>query len=1618
MIGAKRGIMSKKILNSNLKKTNFFDGQRVSESDLDVSQQYFEDLISSGNVDFHSSGVLKKSIFKKVLLDTSKPSFYSPEGEENDFAGIINSGNFDGIAIKTDAQPSDKEFGLRLEVELKNSNARGREQQVKVLIVGTSYDPIHESGISNYEILIFDDNKTLLTENHYTSIFCILTNNLSKGSGFTDLGLEMKSKNFGGDIEIRECDSAKVFPKSCYTKNIYSPNIDLEMMYGEISLRNQINGGMFPTGSYEELFISYEKESFSFEVDAAIGISCGQKFIAYSNNIQKFELLLSVDRSQQNGLDWQGDLVFSVYELESPSLSGSSNPLDGNPKVSPIVEVSLDQEDFEDRGYSLKESFSKIEVDFSSSKISDPNSGSIKRGNAYAFIVTRSGTNSYGKINVALGKNYLLAKRESGLKIGIKDTYDPVTYEFVEFDPNYSSYISDEEKSLWFKVHSSQVEITSGIIYGANGKVFSIPRLEGYISETKINFKMPPIDLVSNNKKNILAISSSNKFVTPDVHPRTGNFVYTRIENYPQISVFLDEDQTVNRDNYVILASAKDENSRSSDLISIDNSTVGLLGRDFLYIVNPQNSISSQNVIGRKISIDPTFSKEYIINKSELKTYKYGNFNSDGRFTSSDITEVVNLSGNSLTSSETQRNILGGAIDILDYLRADLNGDGIIDGEDIELIEQAKNGRVTFPVGENLSILKLNFESEIISDELPEILSSASFSTAQADTFIRIITSKENALLISSGDEVYFSSGANEGTFYVSSKEIDSDGVTVTLGLEDDSGNVALLFAESSNTVVIYSKNLTNCLLDNPSLLRVPFESTNISIFTNQYFQERNIDVCDLRSFLDFSFQEDESKSCLCNSDDHICGIKKINNKYLPGDLYIEGRIKDSNGNEFSSDYEFSNVSVDLPIGTLSGCQIDIYNSFIKSDGNGCFTETGYPAMKYSDGTYVGCEDSGENTDIAKGRVKITGAIANLHVDAFVDGYEVDGTSDNTETFLGKSKKIETSDNFVYTDFTVSGNTLWNRTGFSSSDFSFSQSSNGQAEIGLTTHSSSSANIASLENPPEIQSITGVSGDFIYDFELSRDTILWNDSQLTNGLVEFFLEFEIDNGGLERSTLKLGYRVSSGTTKIFYSGKINDSSGAEIYSFDFEEDTLEAVGERVFFRLRRVNDAVFGYCINPSLYDPDENPSQEFVRIGQNLLVQPGSGNGLSKFSISNGAGVTTGLDFQVNLHKVDIQSDSDISNVSGNISISKDYSTEESSRLLLTLPLPYSSTVKITSAMLKMTSAGASNPGLLNISPIANLNLKNLGLFYNLSKADSTISIVQENIGSVSSGDVIGPTSDGIDILALVKHFQINSGHLAGQDKGIMIEFDPSNSVSQSSIVVDEDIEIVYTYEDYTTGVVFQIGVDIDPTTGLATFKTKNVLYDYADKAKRTKVNFGVHLKKSGFKNKDIEVTTTDLQRIKYGIGSCIDEDALNTDELSECFFVVGGTEGSTFVQGPIPCNFSSNEFSSTSIEDIVVTQQGGKFYFDGYESPTLNLTEGAIYVFDVSDSSMNPSGTPIELAFKLDGGVQITDEYTESGDAGSPASEVLFKIPQSSVNIIYFDKAGVISDTGILSS
>ena len=94
-------------------------------------------------------------------------------------------------------------------------------------------------------------------------------------------------------------------------------------------------------------------------------------------------------------------------------------------------------------------------------------------------------------------------------------------------------------------------------------------------------------------------------------------------------------------------------------------------------------------------------------------------------------------------------------------------------------------------------------------------------------------------------------------------------------------------------------------------------------------------------------------------------------------------------------------------------------------------------------------------------------------------------------------------------------------------------------------------------------------------------------------------------------------------------------------------------------------------------------------------------------------------------------------------------------------------------------------------------------------------------------------------------------------------------------------------------------MGVDLDPTTGIATFNTKNILFDALNKANRTTLNFGIYLKKSGFRNQDVELSIDDLSRL--GIGNCYDTEELPSEE--ECYFITGNTAVGVFVEGPFPC-------------------------------------------------------------------------------------------------------------------
>jgi hypothetical protein len=100
------------------------------------------------------------------------------------------------------------------------------------------------------------------------------------------------------------------------------------------------------------------------------------------------------------------------------------------------------------------------------------------------------------------------------------------------------------------------------------------------------------------------------------------------------------------------------------------------------------------------------------------------------------------------------------------------------------------------------------------------------------------------------------------------------------------------------------------------------------------------------------------------------------NNFYVPGDLMIGGDILNPDTTSYSVDFEANQITLDVPIVDSYGSPIFVdgytgillFDSFV-CESSGGLTAAGFPAMKYSDGTYV------QGTAFTAGKVKIVPVI-------------------------------------------------------------------------------------------------------------------------------------------------------------------------------------------------------------------------------------------------------------------------------------------------------------------------------------------------------------------------------------------------------------------------------------------------------------------------------------------------------------------------------------------------------------------------------------------------------------------------------------------------------------------
>lgn len=1500
-------------------RVNFFDGQKITENDLDVEQ--INNLRSSSEIveDFHGSGVLKKNILeKRFLFDSTAPGKYGENLSKED----VESGRYDGKPIYLDRGVSDVDYGTRVVFELSGVNILGGVTP-KILIVGRKFDGVDDSGYLTTEIIEFTKNTALVSKNYYKNIVAILMNNFSGGIGQNHFYSQIESENTIGDtgkLLVYEAEDLSVFPDLVSQQNNLSPNFDIaSFITSDVNntIQDEIASVLIGEDAIESLFIDLDsKEKIKFLKNENLTKSFGQKFLAKTNNIQRVDILLSVEKDTTlplaNQFDWSGQLIVGIHKVSnSVKCITDSMPEDRlgfDPELSPIVELSFDQDDFKSLGYILNDIPQKVSFNFSNTIVANPNLfDSIKENEYFAFIIRRSGSNSTGNIVLEKGYDSVQRKKDLGLELTTEEQFKIQDTRYVEFDPIRERFVDDVESSLWFKIYSSSYEIISGQAYDENGELTISPKTIDYVGGSQISYfdnKISPADF-SYNAKNYVLLENIASFTDPDVHPLTGNRVFTRIKNLAKARIVDAQNYAsiLQDKNPILLATIQDNNLRDDSDLTGALSKPGEISHEKITIIDPGQDLLNKNLIGQIFTPDTECmcNSEYRIVDAKCSILKIGDINKDKVINNNDINKLLEIIGNTLGSSSTQRKLFNNEFSITEFVLADLNGDSTVDGEDLELLDGLINRSVTLSIPETINVLELTLENINSEENYPTVLSttnSLGFTTADT-SLINISVTENEALAIRVGDFIDIESTfADSGTYIIQSKNISNNFTDVELSVVDQDGNPVTFLGSSSFNVVVRSFTKVNLFANNMSLLDIPYVEKQYRVSYRDYpYSDLFINICDQRRFVESSFiEQNEINPCVCTDTCDIgadCEPTYKNQYYFPGDIYIpDGNILSANGIPHHGDYEFATISMPLPPGTINNCSIDIYNTFIAVDKD-CKTKAGFPAMKFSDGSFVGCDDIGSNTDLSKGRVKIEQAIASLYVDASIDGYgDGYGASDFSEVkSFNKSIVSELYENYFYNGFSTWADDSFNDVGLGT--ISKAAGVNQPAIFDLTTLNISAERFLKINTPAEAQNI---SGDFIIDVIASR--VAWPQNSLLSGKISAESVFEVLNTDGSSSVLRLGWMLTSGNqTKIFYSGIIKDSLGSTVDSFNYMIDAPDSFGDNVQFRLRRTDNAFFAYYIVPGKIGDTTSDFGDYIRIGSTPTIQPGDGLVNMSFGVQQENSPTAGVNFVLRLESVDIKQDYVSDDTLTNVIIGKDAFSNVVNSASFNIPLTIPNKTNILSAKLIFESRTTSTiTDSFTIAPFEKLNLQNIGKIFNIPLVQDLSTRVSFIPGNITTGGLIE-----VDIYPIIINFISNPANLPGFFKGLTIY--PSNS-ADSSFVISNNITLLLEYEDITTGVVFKVGVNFNPVTGIATFNTKNILYDALIKENRTVLSFGVHLKKAGFKNADVELSISDLE--KLGIGLCRDESVFVDDE--ECFFIVGSSTTGTLVEGPFPCNIVNN--------------------------------------------------------------------------------------------------------------
>jgi len=900
------------------------DAQRVDRGDMNTEQLSKNQNDASIINNHFGSGVLPSTPIQTVLFDSDNLSQIQ--------AATLAAGDFDGTGFQPAQQPSDNSLGNQLEVELTGSSVFGR-LSVKVLIVGVDFD-----GNPQYDRFVFHRNEKQVTGKHYARILGLFFNDFK--------GNNNCSRNQGGRIVIREAASFQLSRDPIMVAQDVEPNLffrDFKVPNPSVTLYNTIQTGIGSEYSVDSLDINTTVKVNRILSAGDVTTKIGQKFQAVTNNIQKITLLLGAQRddaaSVENRYNWAGQLVISVYELQTsvscPTDISPELQIEFDPTANPIAQISVSQSELRALGYVLTDVLQPVDFVFSDTQLGSTTNPIIVPNRYYAVTINRAGAASSGAVFTGVGNDVLDNSRLT--------TYSGTWVDVVEED-------------MWFQVWDDAAKVADGQAYDCGNGMEISKTIENDLG-AEIDYSFDDNAFVDSGEGilNIAVVEAIQEESVEEQDERTGNPVNSRQKFEPSFSFVTESGLATLRETTepLIIGCGEDINPKQNTDLEKMQLLPGLAKGDTFTVVNPDADLLSNNLVGSKlIPNNGCAAKEYRIFKVISCTDGYGDVNGDGYINDADISRVAELIGESVYSASTQQKIVDGYISTLELLRADVDGDGYITSTDVSLITQYVNRDINaFPVGSTFQHMDIRVQQSIGRND----------GYFDCDGYIRLDGYLGQNIVSPSSLDPY---------------ELIYDGYITTPSIDGDDP----IFSTVPFPGVTYE------ILAQPFWQDyfLPF-SSDVRVVPAAFTFDESVVIPDCSPPSFFSCFDRASVDLDCEPG--------RNDILIPDNLIMRrGQILNPDGTHYKVDFELKTIILQLPEVPFEEQSINVFGKLVADAGDGR-TSAGYDAARFADCTTVKPDALAKNQ--VRFGVSVQAFVPNL------DGYDSDGYGVIVDDIIG-----------------------------------------------------------------------------------------------------------------------------------------------------------------------------------------------------------------------------------------------------------------------------------------------------------------------------------------------------------------------------------------------------------------------------------------------------------------------------------------------------------------------------------------------------------------------------------------------------------------------------------------